>query len=434
MRSESAVRPAYARATSAPLSRSPARMLSARDCLNSSGCSARSGPKPAWNSQARSVRKVSSASGRVGYAESTAAPARSKTVTDDATTSATSWSTSNAPPRSTDTATRSPVRVPVTGGANQFPGSPSAVGTRGSGPAITERSSARSPTLRASGPPTAVVSHRLSVGHDGTRPSEGRRPTTPQNNAGLRSDPPMSEPSASGTIPDASAQAAPPDEPPADLVGSTGLSVVPNTLLKVCEPAANSGTLVLPITTTPAPRTRSTSRSSASGTWSAKSGDPYVVRHPATSWVSLNANGRPCRGPSSAPFAWASSAPAAPSRARSSSSETIALSSGLRSAIRARCRSSSSRAEISLRRTADAWSRAVESTVTSISASPAAPEDRAGHDTEQHQAGADDDALDEVVLRADATGLRRRDEDTCPRCGGLDRLDQRSMRTVQPCI
>ena len=63
----------------------------------------------------------------------------------------------------------------------------------------------------------------------------------------------MSEPSASGTMPEASAHAAPPDEPPAERVGSTGLRVVPKIVLKVCEPAANSGTLVLPITTTPAP-------------------------------------------------------------------------------------------------------------------------------------------------------------------------------------
>src|SRR5205085_4078097 len=103
-----------------------------------------------------------------------------------------------------------------------------------------------------------VVSQRLSVGHDGTRPREGRSPTTPQNDAGLRSEPPMSEPSASGTMPDASAHPAPPDEPPAERLGSTGLSVVPKTLLNVCEPAANSGTLVRPITTTPASRTRST--------------------------------------------------------------------------------------------------------------------------------------------------------------------------------
>ncbi len=99
-------------------------------------------------------------------------------------------------------------------------------------------------------------------------------PTTPQNDAGLRSDPPMSDPSARGTIPEASAHAAPPLEPPADRVGSTGLRVTPNTGLKVCEPAANSGTLVLPTKTAPAPRIRSTSRSSWSATASAKIGEP----------------------------------------------------------------------------------------------------------------------------------------------------------------
>ena len=101
--------------------------------------------------------------------------------------------------------------------------------------------------MRAIGPPTDVVSHWLWSGHSGTRPSDGRSPTTPQNDAGLRSEPPMSEPSASGTIPARSAHAAPPLEPPAERVGSTGLSVVPKTVLKVWEPAANSGTLVLPI-------------------------------------------------------------------------------------------------------------------------------------------------------------------------------------------
>ena len=78
----------------------------------------------------------------------------------------------------------------------------------------------------------------------------------------------MSVPSASGTMPAASAHAAPPLDPPAERVGSTGLRVVPKTVLNVCDPAANSGTFVLPITTAPAPRTRSTSSSSAAGTWS----------------------------------------------------------------------------------------------------------------------------------------------------------------------
>ena len=81
-------------------------------------------------------------------------------------------------------------------------------------------------------------------------------PTTPQNDAGLRSEPPMSEPSASGTIPDASAHAAPPLDPPAERDGSTGLRVTPKTVLNVWDPAANSGTLVLPTNTAPAAASR----------------------------------------------------------------------------------------------------------------------------------------------------------------------------------
>ncbi len=135
--------------------------------------------------------------------------------------------------------------------------------------------------------------------------------------------------------------------------------MVPKTGLNVCDPAAHSGTLVLPIGTTPAARMRATTSSSRRGTWSARSGEPNVVRQPATSWVSLNANGSPCSGPVSSPPAVASSARAAACRARSSSRLTTAFTSGFTSAIRARCRSSSSRAETSLARTAAAIVRAV---------------------------------------------------------------------------
>jgi hypothetical protein len=84
----------------------------------------------------------------------------------------------------------------------------------------------------------------------------------------------MSLPSASGHIPEASAAAAPPLLPPADLVSAYGLRVAPNTGLKVCEPAANSGTLDLPRVIAPAARIRATTSSSRSGTWSANSGEP----------------------------------------------------------------------------------------------------------------------------------------------------------------
>ena len=48
----------------------------------------------------------------------------------------------------------------------------------------------------------------------GTRPGDGRKPTTLQKLAGLRSEPPRSVPSASGSMPQASATAAPPLLPP----------------------------------------------------------------------------------------------------------------------------------------------------------------------------------------------------------------------------
>jgi hypothetical protein len=86
--------------------------------------------------------------------------------------------------------------------------------------------------------------------------------------------PPRSEPSASGSIPLATAAAAPPLEPPAVRERSNGLRVAPNTALKVCDPAPNSEVFVLPITIAPALRRRSTSSVSAAGIWSRKIGEP----------------------------------------------------------------------------------------------------------------------------------------------------------------
>ncbi len=49
----------------------------------------------------------------------------------------------------------------------------------------------------------------------------------PQNAAGLRSEPPVSEPEQIGAMPVASATADPPEEPAADCAGSNGLPVAP---------------------------------------------------------------------------------------------------------------------------------------------------------------------------------------------------------------
>jgi hypothetical protein len=78
----------------------------------------------------------------------------------------------------------------------------------------------------------------------------------------------MSLPSAIGTMPQASATAAPPLEPPHVLVMSYGFSVRPETSLNVWEPAPNSGVLLLPSVMAPAARKRSMISASSSGTWS----------------------------------------------------------------------------------------------------------------------------------------------------------------------
>src|SRR3954471_22328374 len=114
-------------------------------------------------------------------------------------------------------------------------------GSAGCSPLLASSSSARSSTLRAIGPCTVRLRSILAIGVWATRPMLGRIPTTPQKLAGLRSDPPMSEPCASQAVPVASAAAAPPEEPAAERDRSHGLRVAPNTSLKVLAPAPNSG-------------------------------------------------------------------------------------------------------------------------------------------------------------------------------------------------
>src|SRR5579863_8504911 len=115
------------------------------------------------------------------------------------------------------------------------------------------------------GPTTLSGLQAFRDGKFGTRPGDGRKPTTEQKLAGLRSEPPKSLPSAIGSIPQASATAAPPLEPPQVFVRSQGFRVGPNIGLKVCEPAPNSGVLVLPIVMAPARCVRSTNKVLKSG-------------------------------------------------------------------------------------------------------------------------------------------------------------------------
>ena len=68
-----------------------------------------------------------------------------------------------------------------------------------------------------------MLSNTLGSKSMGMRPRLGFRPTMPHQAAGMRTEPPMSVPSASGTQPLATAAPDPPDEPPGVRVRSHGL-------------------------------------------------------------------------------------------------------------------------------------------------------------------------------------------------------------------
>jgi hypothetical protein len=72
------------------------------------------------------------------------------------------------------------------------------------------------------------------------------KPTTPQQAAGIRIDPPESVPSAASESPAASAAAFPPLEPPAIRPGASGFGTVPKCGFSEVVPYANSCRFVLP--------------------------------------------------------------------------------------------------------------------------------------------------------------------------------------------
>src|SRR5581483_3752679 len=98
-----------------------------------------------------------------------------------------------------------------------------------------------------------------------TRPYVGVTPTTPQNDAGCRTEPPVSEPSATTALPCATAAAEPPLEPPGTRSGATGLRTGPYAEFSFDEPMANSSQFVLPIITPPASSSRAMAVASYGG-------------------------------------------------------------------------------------------------------------------------------------------------------------------------
>src|SRR5437764_4973022 len=150
-----------------------------------------------------------------------------------------------------------------------------------------------------------------------TAPYVGLTPTTPHSAAGWRIEPPVSEPSAKGAKPAATAAADPPLEPPGTRVTSCGLRVGPKAEFSVEDPIANSSRLVLPITTAPAACTRSTTVASYGGRQPSRMRDEHVVGRPCVHMLSFSASGTPASGPGSSPCATAASTASAAPRATS---------------------------------------------------------------------------------------------------------------------
>ena len=125
------------------------------------------------------------------------------------------------------------------------------------GPAMASSIAAESRTLRVttcswvSGPQYWPQSGARVV-----RARLGLRPTSPQHDAGMRREPPMSLPWAIGTRPAATAAAEPPLDPPGDRSRAQGLWAGPKARGSVVGDIVSSGTLVRPSCTSPAFRKR----------------------------------------------------------------------------------------------------------------------------------------------------------------------------------
>ena len=154
-----------------------------------------------------------------------------------------------------------------------------------------------------------------SVVESGIAPSVGVRravflkPTKPCSAAGMRIDPPVSEPSAAQAAPVATETAPPEVEPPgmrgsASSLAVTGFAGVPKCGLMPTAENANSDMLVRPMKAAPAARRRATAGQSATAGGSvASTVEPAAVTSPCTLNRSFTLTARPAKRATGAPAA-----------------------------------------------------------------------------------------------------------------------------------
>src|SRR6516164_5994213 len=211
---------------------------------------------------------------------------------------------------------RTPRRIVASGPAG---GRPKVRGSAGSGPSIARYNSAASSTERAIGPGVSRVGLSGKIPYVLTRPIVVLRPLSPHQDAGNRTEPPVSVPIAQGAKPAATATPEPLLDPPGvcAVLGFQGFHGVPRYWLVPQPPIANSTVCVLPITISPAAIRRRASVAVQRDCRFLHTSEPPVVTLPSISIRSLSAIGIPCRGPIACPERIALSAASAANRASS---------------------------------------------------------------------------------------------------------------------
>src|ERR1700687_4074111 len=160
---------------------------------------------------------------------------------------------------------------------------------------MIENESRASATLRAIAPREERPA--ASISSHGTRSGDGRRPTTPQHEDGMRIEPPMSVPIAIVAMPAATAAALPPLDPPGVTPSRHGFWVAGKRVLTVPTEAASSGRLVLPRMAVPAALAHAIGTASSVAMRSRYMGVPSVQGIPATGMLSLTAIVTPAHSP-----------------------------------------------------------------------------------------------------------------------------------------
>ncbi len=165
----------------------------------------------ATNRSRRPQVKVSAISGT--SMDDTWAPSEANTSPVARTAAATSGATSSKN-RVSQKAMRRPLTPRCTRGAVASGATPAVVSSSGSGPCRASKARAQSSTARARGPTESSVGLRGYTPLRPMRPTVVFSPAMPHRAAGMRTEPPVSLPMATGASPAATATAEPDEEPP----------------------------------------------------------------------------------------------------------------------------------------------------------------------------------------------------------------------------